>query len=101
MRIHISLFYLNDPADAPRLEALLNEVPGKEPDILESRVGINLVQLPEGVPGPEFCHVAQILTFASAEAAERYPQSRAHRELMAASGSMVRKVAAADFAAGV
>lgn len=97
MFTHISLFYLNDPADAPKLEALLNEVPGKNPEIVKSRVGINLTQLPEGVPGPEFCQVAQVLTFATEEGVRNYPLSKAHQDLLDAGSYMVAKVAAADF----
>ena len=97
MYTHISLFYLKDPADTPKLEALLNEVPHKNPEIVKSQVGINLTQLPEGVHGPEFCQVAQVLTFATEEGVRNYPLSQAHQELLDAGSHMVAKVAAADF----
>lgn len=97
MIVHISLYYLKNPAEANQVVDALQKVPGENPAIVTSWVGRNLPG-PPPMPGmPDFADVAQVITFASEADAAAYPQSAAHLNLKKATEHLIERVAAADF----
>lgn len=102
MVTHISLYKVNGDPKTPegqeavaKLEALLNEVPGKLSDITSSSVGHNVLYPP--FPMDAVYDVAQIITFDTMEQAAAYPASKAHGDLVEGSKDIVATVAFIDF----
>ena len=97
---HISIFFLNDPArDSEAMLQLLRDVEPQLTDIVDYKVGcsVGAPDLPD-LPGvPKFGHVAQIIDFATVEAAAGYGAHPAHQALVKASDGMVKQVVAMDF----
>jgi len=99
---HISLYKIQQDRNTPegqqaieKLEALLNEVPNKNSDILSSSVGHNVLYPP--FPMDAVYDVAQIITFDTMEQAAAYPASEAHGYLVEGSKDIVKTVAFIDF----
>ncbi len=102
MVTHISLYKINAQPSSlegqqqiQQLEALLNQVPTRNSDILTSHVGHNVMYPP--FPMDAVCDVAQIITFETMEQAAAYPASQAHVDLVAASEGIVESVNFIDF----
>lgn len=98
MVVHISLFFLKDPAHtADEMVAALKKVPQQNPAIVTSLVGRNRVALPP-MPGvPEFADVAQVITFANEADAAAYEKSPAHMALRQATDHLIQRVCGAEF----
>ena len=95
--IHISLFFLKDPATAAQVCEALELVPGEEPKVLNSQVGLCRAD-PHPHPGaPAFAHVSQVLTYASEEDMMAYPKSAAHQHLLERIVPLVDHVIVAEY----
>lgn len=103
---HISLFTLKSHPENGKTQAenqsilveMLNALPQADPTIVNSQVGEGLggpADLPAG--GPQFCHVAQIIDFATLEDCMAYPASPGHRALTEFGQGAVESVACMDF----
>ena len=104
---HISLFrFLEDPANGntkaeniAAVQAYLEEIPAMLPTVVRSYVGPALPgapDLPDEAP-VQFADLAQVIDFETPEDAAAYPASKAHQDLTALSGPMMKKVIAMDF----
>ena len=104
---HISMFQMephpaNGKTVAENTQALvdfLNELPAQEPSIVGNRVASyagRQPELPEEAP-VMFHQVVQMIDFAKPEDAAAYPESQAHKSLMAFTQGMVKKVSTIDF----
>ncbi len=81
---HVVMWALNDPADAPRFQALLQGCAGVVPGILEFDVGV-------AHPGLEaLCDVVLVSTFASIQALASY-QAHPHHQAVARELGLMRK----------
>ena len=93
---HISVFTLKNKEEINDFIEQLNEV-AKCPLIVESEVGINFTPKPEeGLEGPEFGDVVQIISFNSKEDLAAYPASDEHMKLFK-EGPQMEKVSAIDY----
>lgn len=94
---HISVFTLEDKKELPLLKSLLEEAGKKCPLIRQSQIGENISAPPkEGLVGPDFGDLVQIIDFDTPEDAKAYPTSEAHINLFHNSPKM-KKVTAIDF----
>lgn len=92
---HISIFTLKDKNQIDELVRLLSEV--KESSlIVDSHVGLNITQTPEGAKGPDFGDVIQTIDFKTKKDLEKYPLSKEHLKLFH-EGPEMEKVTAIDF----
>ena len=93
---HISVFTLANPKEIDILVEQLNEV-AKCPLIVHSEVGVNFTPKPqEGLEGPDFGDVIQIIDFKTKEDLEAYPSSKEHMKLFK-EGPQMKKVTAIDY----
>ena len=97
MIVHISLFYLKNKQDAPKVLEALRRVPEQEKRVCTSYVGQNWFAPPSAPGVPEFADVAQVITFDDWEAAQAYPDCPAHLSLRAATDELIQRVCAAEF----
>ena len=95
MIIHISLFYLKNPADAQKMYDALRSV--SDPSIVKNMVGMNIAAVPSFDGAPAMADAAQVLYFATEADAAVYPAGEAHRRLQAQTHHMISHVAAIDF----
>ena len=104
---HISMFQMEPkPKNGKTVEenvkdlvAFLEKLPEQEPSIAGCRVASyagRQPELPEEAP-VMFHQVVQMIDFAKPEDAAAYPESQAHKSLMAFTQGMVKKVSAIDF----
>ena len=94
---HVSVFTLKDKNKIDDFIVLLNGVGQTCPLIVNSQVGKNIAHLPpEGLEGPDFGDVIQLIDFQSKEDADLYPQSKEHLKLFH-DGPEMLKVTAIDF----
>lgn len=94
---HISVFTLEDKKDLPLLKSLLEET-GKNCSLIRhSQIGENIAAPPkEGLEGPDFGDLVQVIDFDTPEDAKAYPTSETHIHLFHNSPKM-KKVTAIDF----
>lgn len=79
---HISVFTLEDKKELPLLKSLLEEAGKKCSLIRQSKIGENITALQkEGLEGPDFGDLVQIIDFDTPEDAKAYPASEAHINL--------------------
>ena len=104
---HISMFQMEPkPKNGKTVEenvkdlgAFLEKLPEQEPSIAGCRVASYAGQQPD-VPEEAsvmFTQVVQMIDFAKPEDAAAYPESQAHKSLMAFTQGMVKKVSTIDF----
>lgn len=93
---HISVFTLENKEEIDTLVKQLHVVE-KCPLIVKGEVGVNVTPLPEeGLEGPDFGDVVQIIDFATKEDLETYPSSKEHLKLFK-EGPVMKKVSAIDY----
>ena len=93
---HISVFTLKNKEEINGFVEMLDEV-AKCPLIVHSEVGVNVTPKPEeGLEGPEFGDVVQIISFNSKEDLDAYPSSKEHMKLFK-EGPVMEKVSAIDY----
>lgn len=93
---HVSVFTLKNKEEIPAFMHLLEEVGQTCPLIVSSQIGTNITHLPEGVPGPKFGDVIQIIDFNTKKDADNYPQSKEHLKRVE-QGPIMQEVTAIDF----
>lgn len=103
---HISLFTLKSQPENGKTQKenraillkMLRELPESDPTILNNVVGDGLGGPPDLPPGgPQFCHVAQIIDFATMEDCMAYPASQGHLALTEFGQGVIESVACMDF----
>lgn len=93
---HISVFTLENKEEIDTLVKQLQDVE-QCPLIVKGEVGVNVTFLPEeGLEGPDFGDVVQIIDFATKEDLEAYPSSKEHLKLFK-EGPVMKKVSAIDY----
>lgn len=92
---HISVFTLENKNDLDLLVKQLNDVL-ECPLVVRGEVGVNISHVKEGLEGPDFGDVIQILEFNTKEDMDNYPSSKEHMVLFK-EGPKMKKVTAIDY----